>query len=204
MSADACSPAQNAGRFGWPKMAQPLLSVSWTQRTPAGLPFGMPGMGEVIEGAVQQAPHPGRQLTWFGLADIGKFGARVRQYTSVPRTRLTVATLNQTRRMTRLRALPPCRNRSGAVGRKSAKRIIRRCSVPFPSSGPEHPRHRAKAPAPARSLDKRRDPHAVFPDALGRYIPFLRAQAVGTDASRTELSHRKPFGTYACSAVARP
>jgi hypothetical protein len=26
------------------------------QRTPAGLPLGMPGMGLLIEGAVQQAP----------------------------------------------------------------------------------------------------------------------------------------------------
>lgn len=33
------------------------------QRTPAGLPFGMPGIGELIEGAVQQAPQPGRQET---------------------------------------------------------------------------------------------------------------------------------------------
>jgi hypothetical protein len=31
------------------------------QRTPAGLPWGMPGMGELMEGAVQQAPQPGRQ-----------------------------------------------------------------------------------------------------------------------------------------------
>lgn len=67
-------------------MAQPLVSVNWTQRTPAGLPFGMPGIGEVMEGEVQQAPHPARQLTLFALADIGKFGERVRQYTSVPRT----------------------------------------------------------------------------------------------------------------------
>ncbi|WP_260115291.1 MULTISPECIES: hypothetical protein [unclassified Massilia] len=29
--------------------------------TPAGFPCGMPGMDEVIEGAVQQAPQPGRQ-----------------------------------------------------------------------------------------------------------------------------------------------
>jgi hypothetical protein len=39
-------------------------------------------MGEVIEGAVQHAPHPARQLTWFALADIGNFGKRVRQYIS--------------------------------------------------------------------------------------------------------------------------
>ena len=44
-------------------MRQPLCSSSCTQRTPAGLPFGMPGIGELIEGAVQQAPQPGRQET---------------------------------------------------------------------------------------------------------------------------------------------
>jgi hypothetical protein len=59
ISSDGCSPPQNAGRSGRPKMAQPLSVRSWTQRTPAGLPLGMPGMGEVIEGAVQQAPQPG-------------------------------------------------------------------------------------------------------------------------------------------------
>lgn len=29
---------------------------------PAGLPWGMPGMGDAIEGAMQQAPQPGRQF----------------------------------------------------------------------------------------------------------------------------------------------
>ena len=28
---------------------------------PAGLPWGMPGMGDAIEGAMQQAAQPGRQ-----------------------------------------------------------------------------------------------------------------------------------------------
>jgi len=28
--------------------------------TPAGLPFGIPGMGDDIEGTMQQAPHLGR------------------------------------------------------------------------------------------------------------------------------------------------
>jgi len=63
ISLDGCKPPQNAGRSGLPKMAQPLLSISCTQRTPAGLPFGIPGIGEVMEGAVQQAPQPGRQLS---------------------------------------------------------------------------------------------------------------------------------------------
>jgi hypothetical protein len=30
------------------------------QRMPAGFPFGMAGMGDEIEGAMQQAPQPGR------------------------------------------------------------------------------------------------------------------------------------------------
>jgi hypothetical protein len=30
------------------------------QRTPAGLPSGIPGMIEEMEGAMQQAPHPMR------------------------------------------------------------------------------------------------------------------------------------------------
>lgn len=55
-----CRPPQTAGRSGRPKMAQRLSSSSWMQRTPAGLPWGMPGMGEEMEGAVQQAPQPGR------------------------------------------------------------------------------------------------------------------------------------------------
>jgi oxygen-independent coproporphyrinogen-3 oxidase len=32
------------------------------QRTPAGLPCGMPGMAELMEGAVQQAPQLGRHF----------------------------------------------------------------------------------------------------------------------------------------------
>ena len=54
---------QTRGRPGCPKILQPLCSSNCTQRTPAGLPFGMPGIGDVIDGAVQQAPHPGRQWT---------------------------------------------------------------------------------------------------------------------------------------------
>ena len=53
---------QTRGRSGCPKILQPLCSSSWTQRTPAGLPSGMPGIGEEIDGAMQQAPQPGRQL----------------------------------------------------------------------------------------------------------------------------------------------
>jgi len=32
------------------------------QRTPAGLPCGIPGIGEEMLGAMQQAAHPGRHL----------------------------------------------------------------------------------------------------------------------------------------------
>ena len=39
-----------------------MASSSCTQRTPAGLPCGMPGMAELIDGAMQQAPHPGRKF----------------------------------------------------------------------------------------------------------------------------------------------
>jgi len=36
-------------------MAQRKSSVSWTQRTPGRLPSGMPGIGLLIDGAMQQA-----------------------------------------------------------------------------------------------------------------------------------------------------
>ena len=61
ISTDGLRLAHTAGLAGWPKMRQPLASSSCMQRTPAGLPPGMPGMAEVMEGAVQQAPQPGRQ-----------------------------------------------------------------------------------------------------------------------------------------------
>ncbi len=51
-----CSDAHTRGRRGSPKSWQRSLSSSWTQRTPAGLPWGIPGIGELMEGAVQQAP----------------------------------------------------------------------------------------------------------------------------------------------------
>jgi len=66
MAASGRRPEQTAGRSGRPKMAQRLSSVSCTQRTPAGLPWGMPGIGEEIDGAVQHAPQPARQ--WSELA----------------------------------------------------------------------------------------------------------------------------------------
>jgi hypothetical protein len=41
-------------------MLHRLSSLNCTQRTPAGLPSGMPGIGDEMEGAMQQAAHPGR------------------------------------------------------------------------------------------------------------------------------------------------
>jgi oxygen-independent coproporphyrinogen-3 oxidase len=61
MSTDGCNPAQQAGRSGRPKIAHAKCSVSCAQRTPAGLPSGIPGIGLEMEGAMQQAPQPGRQ-----------------------------------------------------------------------------------------------------------------------------------------------
>ena len=52
---------QKAGRSGLPKRAQRRSGRSCTQGMPAGLPWGMPGIGEVIEGAMQQAAQFGRQ-----------------------------------------------------------------------------------------------------------------------------------------------
>ncbi|CAE6921868.1 protein of unknown function [Pseudomonas marincola] len=52
---------QTFGRSGLPKIEHKLSGESCTQRTPAGLPCGMPGIGELIEGAIQQAPQPARQ-----------------------------------------------------------------------------------------------------------------------------------------------
>ncbi len=54
-------------------MAQRLSTVSCMQRTPAGLPSGMPGIGEVIDGAMQQAPQPALQIvevTGDGTSDM--------------------------------------------------------------------------------------------------------------------------------------
>jgi hypothetical protein len=61
ISSDGFNPEQNAGRSGRRNIRQRMFSSSWTHRTPAGLPFGIPGRGLVIDGAMQQAPQPGRQ-----------------------------------------------------------------------------------------------------------------------------------------------
>jgi hypothetical protein len=62
MSVLGWRPAQTAGRLGWVKRRQPRWGSSWMQGTPAGLPWGMPGMGLLMDGAMQQAPQPRRQV----------------------------------------------------------------------------------------------------------------------------------------------
>jgi len=49
------------GRSGRPNSAQRTSSVRCGQRSPAGLPIGSAAHGE-IDGAMQHAPHPDRQL----------------------------------------------------------------------------------------------------------------------------------------------
>jgi hypothetical protein len=51
---------QTTGRRGSPNSRQRLSAVNCAQRTPAGLPWGMPGMADEMDGAMQQAPQPGR------------------------------------------------------------------------------------------------------------------------------------------------
>lgn len=55
ISNDGCRPEQHAGRSARPKMVQRNAVSRCTQGWPAGL------FSEVIDGAMQQAPQPGRQ-----------------------------------------------------------------------------------------------------------------------------------------------
>ena len=55
ISIDGRNETQNAGRSGLPNSLQRSWSSNCTQATPAGLPCGIPGIGEVIDGAMQQA-----------------------------------------------------------------------------------------------------------------------------------------------------
>jgi hypothetical protein len=61
MSAVGRRELQTLGRSGRPNSRQRSSSSSWTQRAPAGLPSGIPGIGDEIEGAMQQAAQCGRQ-----------------------------------------------------------------------------------------------------------------------------------------------
>jgi hypothetical protein len=49
-----------AGRSGLPKIEHRPSDVSCTHGIPAGLPKGIPGIGELIESAMQQAAQPTR------------------------------------------------------------------------------------------------------------------------------------------------
>jgi len=82
ISCDGRKPPQKAGRSGRPKMRQRISSSSCTQGTPAGLPSGMPGIGLVMEGAMQHAPQRDRQLGAGRRGidvtdDMGRLSARV-------------------------------------------------------------------------------------------------------------------------------
>lgn len=68
ISIDGRKLPQTAGRVGKPNNRQPSCASSCTHATPAGLPLGMPGIGELIEGAMQQAAQPRRQES---VEDIG-------------------------------------------------------------------------------------------------------------------------------------
>jgi hypothetical protein len=59
ISSEGVSVAQKRGRFSVANSTQRLSSDKLAQRTPAGFPCGIPGIGVVIEGAMQQAPQPG-------------------------------------------------------------------------------------------------------------------------------------------------
>ncbi|AEF55033.1 hypothetical protein Mar181_1995 [Marinomonas posidonica IVIA-Po-181] len=67
MSSSGINVAQTFGLAGSLKMAQRKSSRSWTQVSPAALPFGIPGMAELIDGAVQQAPQPDRHCMFSNL-----------------------------------------------------------------------------------------------------------------------------------------
>ncbi len=55
-SADGWKLEQIAGRSGLPKSWQRLSSARWIHLVPAGLPSGIPGIGEEMEIAMQHAP----------------------------------------------------------------------------------------------------------------------------------------------------
>jgi hypothetical protein len=61
MSSEGRRLVHTAGRSGRPNSAQRKSGSSCTQGMPAGLPWGIPGIGEEIDGAMQHAPHCARQ-----------------------------------------------------------------------------------------------------------------------------------------------
>ena len=74
---------QMRGRSGCPKILQRKSSVRLTQRTPAGLPLGIPGIGELIEITVQQAAHLGRHsiimFSGWGKLTLNTFSTLLKQ-----------------------------------------------------------------------------------------------------------------------------
>gem|GEM_PF-2477911 len=66
MSGAGFNDEHTSGRSGCPKIKHRLSADNCTHRTPAGLLipfiFGMPGIGDEIDGAMQHAPQPGRQF----------------------------------------------------------------------------------------------------------------------------------------------
>jgi hypothetical protein len=62
ISCDGRRLAQKAGRSGLPKIAHRRSGNNCTHRSPAFFPFGIPGIGEVIDGAIQHAPQSARQF----------------------------------------------------------------------------------------------------------------------------------------------
>src|ERR1700712_6037459 len=72
-SGSAVNLLHTAGRSALPKIWHSMSTDSCTQRCPAGLPSGIPGIGEEMEGAMQQAPQPGRHsmetFSWEAVRD---------------------------------------------------------------------------------------------------------------------------------------
>jgi hypothetical protein len=58
----ALNPLQTAGRSGSKKIAHFSSAVKCIHLVPAGLPSGIPGIGEVMDGYMQHAPQFGRQF----------------------------------------------------------------------------------------------------------------------------------------------
>lgn len=52
------NPLQTLGLSGFPKSSHARSLVKWGQRIIAGLPCGIAGNGELIDGNMQQAAHP--------------------------------------------------------------------------------------------------------------------------------------------------
>ena len=65
MSIRGLSEEQTEGRSGEPNSLQRESPSNWTQGIPAAFPYGIPGMGLEMEGAMQQAAQPPRHSAAF-------------------------------------------------------------------------------------------------------------------------------------------